>query len=160
MGFIPNFLASGVTFTRGDHIVKMTLLDSEAIEPKQVSENKIEYQRGNITEWYVNSPFGLEQGFTLQNDPDDTNKVVINLDIETELRAETVSDTSISFHDGTGNKIFTYGKLYTFDSNGKELASSMVFADSGIEITVDDTGASYPIVIDPFVFLQNIFCNK
>jgi len=30
-----------------------------------VMENRIEYDRGWITEWYVNSPKGLEQGFTI-----------------------------------------------------------------------------------------------
>src|SRR5207245_1590914 len=31
----------------------------------QADENRVEYRRGALTEWYVNGPAGLEQGFTL-----------------------------------------------------------------------------------------------
>ena len=34
-----------------------------------VSDNRIEFDRGWITEWYVNSPEGLELGFTLPSPP-------------------------------------------------------------------------------------------
>ncbi len=33
------------------------------------SSNRIEYRRNKITEWYLNSPLGLEQGFTLSAPP-------------------------------------------------------------------------------------------
>src|SRR5262249_4598513 len=33
------------------------------------SGNRFEYQRGALTEWYVNGPLGLEQGFTLFEPP-------------------------------------------------------------------------------------------
>src|SRR5579863_959845 len=35
----------------------------------QASANRIEYSRGPLTEWYVNGPLGLEQGFTLTEPP-------------------------------------------------------------------------------------------
>src|SRR5260221_7681388 len=49
--------------------------DGEAIypvaEPELVTNgNRLEYRRGDLTEWYFNSPLGLEQGFTLQTQPD------------------------------------------------------------------------------------------
>jgi hypothetical protein len=34
-----------------------------------VSDNRIEYRRGALTEWYVNEARGLEQGFTLAEPP-------------------------------------------------------------------------------------------
>ena len=33
------------------------------------SENRVEYRRGEITEWYQNEASGLEQGFTLARRP-------------------------------------------------------------------------------------------
>lgn len=34
-----------------------------------VNGNRVEYQRGALTEWYVNDERGLEQGFTLAERP-------------------------------------------------------------------------------------------
>ena len=36
----------------------------EAVAP-QASLNRVEYRHGALTEWYVNGPMGLEQGFTI-----------------------------------------------------------------------------------------------
>jgi hypothetical protein len=36
----------------------------EAVVPNK-SENRVEYFRGDLSEWYVNGPQGLEQGFTI-----------------------------------------------------------------------------------------------
>jgi len=36
----------------------------------QASDNRIEYRRGLLTEWYVNGPWGLQQGFTLATAPE------------------------------------------------------------------------------------------
>ena len=41
----------------------------EAAEPR-AEANRVEYRRGEVTEWYVNGPLGLEQGFTLARAPD------------------------------------------------------------------------------------------
>ena len=35
-----------------------------------VLENRVEYQRGRLTEWYVNSEDGIEQGFTIDAPPE------------------------------------------------------------------------------------------
>ncbi|MBI4574001.1 MAG: hypothetical protein HY713_12045 [candidate division NC10 bacterium] len=36
----------------------------------QAMANRVEYRRGSLTEWYLNGPLGLEQGFTLATPPD------------------------------------------------------------------------------------------
>jgi hypothetical protein len=35
--------------------------------------NRVEYKRGALTEWYINGPPGLEQGFTLAKPPGKAN---------------------------------------------------------------------------------------
>src|SRR5579863_7505639 len=40
-------------------------LDSAQEAVPTASKNRVEYRRGAVTEWYVNGPLGLEQGFTL-----------------------------------------------------------------------------------------------
>src|SRR6185369_94270 len=39
-----------------------------ALKPR-ARANRVEYRRGALTEWYVNGPFGIEQGFTLERAP-------------------------------------------------------------------------------------------
>ena len=39
-----------------------------AAEPR-AQANRVEYARGDMTEWYENGPLGLEQGFTLTSPP-------------------------------------------------------------------------------------------
>jgi hypothetical protein len=47
-----------------------THLDPVAIASPSAANNRIEYRRGALTEWYVNGPLGLEQGFTIEQRPD------------------------------------------------------------------------------------------
>ena len=43
--------------------------DAPAITRRSAKSNRVELERGRISEWYVNGPLGLEQGFTLQAPP-------------------------------------------------------------------------------------------
>jgi hypothetical protein len=45
----------------------------EAVEPAPAvaaADNRIELRRGAVTEWYVNTPRGLEQGFRIDSPPE------------------------------------------------------------------------------------------
>jgi len=44
-------------------------LRSVAAAPPVARANRVSYRRGALTEWYVNGPLGLEQGFTLARPP-------------------------------------------------------------------------------------------
>jgi len=51
-------------------------------------ENRVEIDRQQLTEWFVNSPDGLEHGFTVPVSPrDDGERVVIDLALTGGLRA-------------------------------------------------------------------------
>ena len=43
--------------------------DLHSVSP-EIIENRVEYRRGSVTEWYVNTRTGLEQGFTIASPPD------------------------------------------------------------------------------------------
>ena len=43
-------------------------------------DNRVEYRRGPLTEWYVNTTMGLEQGFTIEAPPaDDITELVLEM---------------------------------------------------------------------------------
>lgn len=46
------------------------LQETTPVSPRVLADrNRAEYVRPGFTEWYVNSPLGLEQGFTVDKDP-------------------------------------------------------------------------------------------
>jgi hypothetical protein len=46
-----------------------TLAAVSAVEPTG-GANRVTYEREGLTEWYVNGPFGLQQGFTVRQPSD------------------------------------------------------------------------------------------
>lgn len=157
------FRADGVTISQkeiGD--IRMSISGSDKVTPVKYSDSKIEYQRGNVTEWYINSPLGLEQGFTLKSRTDEikkNSKIEVNIDLETSEAiqiTESQDGKSLKFVNTENDTVLRYGKLYAFDSKGTELSSRMKLTDNGIIIEVNDTGALYPVVIDPLFESQKI----
>ena len=75
------FTATGVEVSSGNALWNLTLrgygygdaLQRVAAAAPQANKNRVEYRRGALTEWYVNGPVGLEQGFTIQRRPGKAN---------------------------------------------------------------------------------------
>jgi hypothetical protein len=120
---------------------------------RQVDGQRIEYQRGSITEWYRNLPVGLEQGFTLtEAPPGNTGHLVIEMTINGGLDARWLEQgQSLAFYDGDGSYVLTYQKLVAFDADKQKLPAFMALANNTLQIHVDSRGASWPIVVDPLV---------
>jgi len=141
--------------------ITMSMSGSERVEPIKSSNSKIEYHRGNVTEWYINSPLGLEQGFTLKSRTNEIkdNKIKLNIDLETSEAIEITQSQdgkSLEFVNTENDTVLRYGKLYAFDAKGTELSSRMKLTDNGIILEVNDAGALYPVVIDPLFETQKI----
>ena len=172
-GLETHFSKQGVTFNaaessfslkldsigRGDQLAPVAKVAD--VTPK---DNKIEYTRGDVTEWYINSPFGMEQGFTLSQRPEgEIDQVSISLNLETkgDLSAnDSKNGKSIEFTNSKDQTVMSYGKLYVYDADGKELESSMKLNEDAIIIAFNDQGATYPVVVDPFVEVQMLFASN
>jgi len=122
-----------------------------------VSGNRVEYQRGCLTEWYVNSEDGLEQGFTIDappasgsQGPEQDSWIAVKMDILGDLDASLNSASdAIDLTTTGGVGVLRYSKLHAIDAMGRELDARLTLLESGIEILVDTSGAVYPITIDP-----------
>lgn len=140
------------------------LIPAQAAMPRAVA-NHIEYRRGILTEWYVNGQMGVEQGFTIESAPATRNGEELTL-----VLALSGDLTATVDHDGAGltlqqvqrktpacaggSTVLRYCGLTACDATGKALRSWMELdtnANASLLIRVDDTGAQYPIVIDPFI---------
>jgi RHS repeat-associated protein len=120
------------------------------------SENRVEYRYDDLTEWYLNGPLGLEQGFTLYA-PRSSNQ-----GDQTTLEVEFLGDLSLSWSEDSksllfaneqGETVFEYSQLYAQDARGRTLPAhfqpSSREVQNHITIQVDATHAVYPIIVDP-----------
>jgi RHS repeat-associated protein len=161
-----------VGYGRGDDVRP---IDSPTLEPRG---KRIDYRRGQLTEWYVNDERGLEQGFMLSVPPeamgrgaairrvpgsrartsDDaaaTEPAFVVLRLGGDL-VPTISPDgqAIDFAPRSGGlSVMRYSKLLVIDARGNELPSWMEgFSEDGgrgIRLVFDDTDAAYPVTVDP-----------
>jgi hypothetical protein len=120
-----------------------------------VEANRVEYQRGALTEWYLNDERGLEQGFALNSPPDSGRSafstwVVLEMDLIGDLNP--VLDASAGIIDFTtkgGVRVLRYSQLLAFDALGEVLPARFVLEGEAIAILVNTSDAVYPLTIDP-----------
>ena len=122
-----------------------------------VSENRIEYRRGGVVEWYVNDEKGLEQGFTLAGPPETNggktkSEIVLEMAVAGELEGRMSKDGNIvTFVTGEGEDVLNYGGLAAKDAAGRELDSRISLSEGRINLEIDASGAQYPVIIDPVI---------
>jgi hypothetical protein len=156
-----DFNSSGVTLRSGASRWGMRLVAygyGDALQPvavvsPQAKANRVEYQRGAMTEWYANGPAGLEQGFTLKEAPVNPQgkPLTIALALSGDQRA-TLDKNLKGLLLGNGDKDnLRYTGLSAYDANGKELRAWLELRGEQLQLRVEDAGAQYPVVIDPWV---------
>ncbi len=100
-------------------------------------------------EWYENRGDGLEQGFTVATPPPGSGRVRVVGRIATQgLRAREYED-GLAFVDDAGGEILRYRNLQVRDAQGRLLPASASYDDGVVTLAFDDTGAHYPVVVDP-----------
>ena len=127
-------------------------------EPR-VRANRVEYQRESLTEWYVNGPMGLEQGFTIDKAPGKAEGKPLTIAISLTGNLEAVVDegrTSLSLISRGDRAQLRYSGFSTTDAAGKELQSWLELKGTTLSLRVNDKGALYPIVVDPVVQLAKL----
>ena len=132
-----------------------TFLDDVANPSLTADGGRVEYQYPDgVTEWYVNGPLGLQQGFTFESRPASLVEGPL------EVRMAMSGDVTVEVNEN-GTTAFLrsqdplnslkYSGLYAYDASGAELGARLQATSSGLSILVDDAGAEYPITIDPFI---------
>lgn len=155
------FTAAGAEFSHGSDRWGVALrgygyggaLRQAAAARPTASANRVEYRRGGLTEWYVNGPFGLEQGFTFAHAPGDSNGEALTLALGlsgnlTPAVAQGARSLTLS-RDGTVG--LRYGGLAAWDAAGRELPAWLEIVGDELHVRVDDAGAQFPVSVDPYV---------
>jgi len=115
---------------------------------------RLEYDYGEIIEWYDNRSDGLEQGFVLVKRPvDEGDTVELGVTVEG-LAPQTDVSGDLYLVDTGGQAVLSYGKLKVWDSDGTALPARLHERDGSIVIAVAVSGARFPICIDPLIVSQ------
>src|ERR1035438_1513751 len=136
-GLAADFTRTGIELRRGGARFGLTLsgfgygsaLRAAGAADPQGSANRVEYQRGPLTEWYVNGPLGLEQGFTLKEQPGQRNgqPLTIALRLSGDLKASVGPDaTSLTLSGSEGRTELRYTGLAARDSTRRGLDRNSV----------------------------------
>jgi hypothetical protein len=126
---------------------------SQAIHPT-ASNNRVEYRRGALTEWYVNGPAGLEQGFTIDHNPMKANGQPLTLALDFSGHVAATLDENrrgLNLISAVGNTKFRYSGLNATDADGKELSAWLELRGQELLLNVNDAKVRYPVMIDPWV---------
>jgi hypothetical protein len=159
-GFRVEYGADGPTLTTGEHTLALRLAGLgrgalvspvDAAEPRAAA-NRLEYVRSGIAEWYANGPFGLQQGFRVERRPE--RAAAGPLALELELSGSLVprldgQDLALVAPDGRTELV--YRGLSAADARGRALPTALALSGGLLRIEVDDRGAVYPILVDPFL---------
>ena len=128
-----------------------------------VSGNRLEYRHRNelgtaLTEWYVHTSRGIEQGFTLPRRPagaEDAGPLKLVIAMNGTLQPRLAGDRqAIEFSRSNGTVPLRYSELRSWDAKGRLLPSSLHIAAGRVSILVDDAKAVYPVTVDPLLHTE------
>jgi FG-GAP repeat len=128
--------------------------------PPVADADRVEYRRGELTEWYVNEARGLEQGFTIARRPAGertAGPLVLDLRVSGDLHAVFGADgQGIEFVDKSAkgvrpDALLRYGSVRAVDAAGREIESRLRVVDAGLQIEIQDQDADYPLTVDPLM---------
>ena len=119
-------------------------LTSEAGE-----DDRVVYRRPGLTEWWRSLPAGLEQGFELDAAPAGNGPLSF---VTTVDGADLVASDGegVTFVDAAGRS-WNIGGAAAWDADGVELPARLDARSGDVWLSVDDSGARYPITIDPVI---------
>ncbi len=118
---------------------------------------RVEYERRALREWYVDGPRGLEQGFTIPSPPPCRGRGRHGLMIALGgglSAAVSQGGRAALLRDASGAEVLRYTDLHVVDASGRELPARIEAREPGLAIRFDDTGARYPVEVDPVMWAQ------
>jgi uncharacterized repeat protein (TIGR01451 family) len=125
----------------------------------EAREERIDYRRARLTEWYINRPGGLEQGFELHEPKQRRDgPLVVELAVHGDLTARKDSDDTASFATPSGETVLRYSALKAWDAGGRTVGSRVEAAERRLRLVVDARSARFPVTVDPvFVHEAQLF---
>jgi hypothetical protein len=111
------------------------------------------YAHDGLSEWYVNGPLGLEQGFTVRHIASGprTQPLTLAVGLSGGARSSLAPGAQTVKLERSGAPALLYGQLVASDARGNTLHSWLELRPGAILLRVDARGARFPIRIDPLI---------
>ncbi len=145
----------GLTLVSGSVHVRLRLAShlsasSRGVAPERsiMRRNLVRYARPGLSEWYVNQPSGLEQGFLVRD-----NAALAGLSFAVSGNATAKlsgGGRGVRFRSAGGREV-RESELHARDATGKVLAARFVLRGRELQIKVDAAGARFPVSVDPLL---------
>ncbi len=133
------------------HGLRLLLDGAPPVTSRGARSGRAELRHGAaLTEWYRNTPAGLEQGFDLAQA---TSRDGIDLRVKVTGLVPRQAGASVALLDVAGHTAAYYGQAHAEDARGRPLPIQLVAGSSDIRIHVETAGARFPVEIDPLVWL-------
>ena len=123
-------------------------------------DGRVDYDRGEVIEWYARDARGVEQGFTIPAAPP-TCKEAGDLPLQLVLALDGIDDVrpgadgrSLRLVSATDGFTLTYSGLRAWDAEGRPLDARLAYDAGEITIAVEDRAAAYPVTIDPWIAIE------
>ena len=112
---------------------------------------QVVYRHGSLSETYTAGPFGIEQAFTVRSRPTGAaGPLVLAMRLRGGVPAGAGTGGALLRSD-RGAATLHYGALSAIDASGRRLPGRVAIVAGKLELRIDDSGARYPLRIDPFV---------
>ncbi len=121
------------------------------VEPKLERSDRVAYAHDGTTEWYVNGPLGLEQGFSIAHAPASAGALTLAVAVSGASRVALTADGQSALLRDAGGDELSYGDLSARDAGGRALRTWMTSDGRQLLLHVDARGARFPLMVDPMV---------
>ena len=163
-GYSAALERSGVSISSGSDTWSLQLLAfgrgnaQTPVNPTapQALKNRVTYNHGNISDWYIDGPLGLQQGFTVNQQPDAASEgsLTVTVGLGGNLQARLQNDAhGLNLLRPDGSTALSYSGLVAYDATGRQLDAHLALQPNGLTqdlvFQVNDRGAVYPLTIDP-----------
>ncbi|MGA2454180.1 MAG: IPT/TIG domain-containing protein [Solirubrobacteraceae bacterium] len=113
--------------------------------------NRVEYAHAGVSEWYINGPLEVEQGFTLAHAPAHRapGPLTLAISLSGDSRASLAPGGQRIQFTGAGGSVLDYEGLSARDANGRTLPSWLTLDGRQLLLRVDAQDARFPLSIDP-----------
>ncbi len=126
------------------------MAQASAPAPLSVQQNRVEMRRSGITEWYLNTQRGLQQGFEIAAAPQASAGAMLQVEllVDTDLQAEQRSPGSgVTFRCADGDCGLVYGLPKATGADGASLPVTADWDGARLLLQVDDSQAVYPLQV-------------
>lgn len=114
---------------------------------RAISKNRIEYNRYGILESYENTPEGIIQKLIIPSAPTGFGALSVVARCGSGFKCVQNAGTSpVDFQHG-GKTVLRYSEIKATDYSGKQFSSGVAMSDDLMTISVNDSGAQYPLTV-------------